>query len=106
MNWTVLLLGFVLAVAVGAVLVALLATLKPAWPKRRRILIAATFLPGVTLVATFALMILIWSAKPAVGGDMHDLALRAVAAYGAIFTATALAGGVAGVMLARMRRRA
>lgn len=100
-----LLIGFLLAAVMGAGIAALLASLRPDWPQSRRLGIAAAFLPLVTVIATAAMMLVIRSARPASGGDMHDLALRAVAAYGAMFTALALVGGLAGALLARSRRR-
>lgn len=101
-----LLIGFLLAGVMGAGLGALLASLRPQWPDGRRMLLAASFLPLVTVVATVVMMLVVQSAKPAGGGgDMHDLALRAVAAYGAIFTAIAFVGGLAGALLTRARRR-
>ena len=97
--------GFLLAAVMGTGLAALLRSLRPNWSNRRRMTLAASFLPLVTVIATVAMMLVIRSARPATGGDMHDLALRAVAAYGAMFTALALVGGLAGALLARSRRR-
>ena len=99
------LIGFSLAVVMGAGLGALLASLRPQWRDGPRLLVAASFLPLVTLATTVAAILFIASAKPAGGGDMHDLAIRAVAAYGAIFFGIAFAGGLTGALLTRARRR-
>lgn len=104
MDFKMLLIGFLLAAVMGAGIAALLAALRPSWPQSRRLVIAASFLPLVTVIATVAMMLVIRSARPASGGDMHDLALRAVATYGAMFTAWAFVGGFAGALLARSRR--
>ena len=105
MTWSFLLIGFALAVFMGAALVSLLATLKPQWTTRRRQLTAASILPAVTAVATLLGIWFISSAEHGQGQTMEDLAVSALATIGGGFTALALVGGLIGAGLAGRRRR-
>jgi hypothetical protein len=105
MTWSFLLIGFALAVFMGAALVSLLATLKPQWTTRRRQLTAASILPAVTAVATLLGIWFISSAEHGQGQTMEDLAISALATIGGGFTALALVGGLVGAGLAGRRRR-
>ena len=105
MTWSFLLIGFALAVFMGAALVSLLATLKPQWTTRRRQLTAASILPAVTAVATLLGIWFISSAEHGQGQTMEDLAVSALATIGGGFTALALVGGLVGAGLAGRRRR-
>ena len=105
MTWSFLLIGFALAVFMGAALVSLLATLKPQWTTRRRQLTAASILPAVTAVATLLGIWFISSAEHGQGQTMEDLAVSALATVGGGFTALALVGGLVGAGLAGRRRR-
>ena len=104
MNWTFALIGFALAVFMGAALVSLLATLRPQWTARRRRLTAASILPVITGVAT---LLGIWFVSTAEHGQtqtMEDLAIAGLAAIGGGFTILALVGGLIGASLAGRRR--
>lgn len=104
MNWTMVLIGFSLAVLMGAGIAALLAQLRPDWTARRRGLVAAAFLPGVTLVATLLGLVWIWSQEDPGGGDMRDLAASLIATVGLGFTLLAFFGGLIGALLAQHKR--
>ena len=106
MNWPMIMIGFALAVVMGAGLSALLANLRPQWSKRRRILIAAGFLPAVTLTATAMLVAAYLATSSGQGGDMRDLAAASLAAIGGLFALLALVGGMVGASLAQKRRGA
>lgn len=98
-----IMVGFALAVLMGAGLRALFTTLKPDWPMRKRVLMAAMVLPAITLVALGLVLLLLLATRPAGGSDMHDLALRAVASVGALLTLTAFVGSLAGAWLSQLR---
>ena len=104
MNWTFLLIGFALAVFMGAGLVSLFATLRPQWSFQRRILTAASILPGITLVATLLGILFISTSEHGQGEKMEDLAIAALGTIGGGFTLLALAGGLIGAALAGRRR--
>ena len=104
MNWTIVLIGFSLAVLMGAGVVALLAQMRPEWSPRRRGLIAASVLPCVTIVASLLGLAWIWSLPDAGGGDMRDLAASAVATVGLGFALLAFVSGLIGAALAQHRR--
>jgi hypothetical protein len=99
-----ILIGFSLAVLMGAGLSSLLAQLKADWSRRRRVFTAASVLPGVTVVATLIGMLWIWSLEEPAGGNMHDLAAAALAALGFGFASLAFIGGLIGAALAQHRR--
>jgi hypothetical protein len=105
MNWTFILIGFALAVFMGAALASLLATLRPQWTAWRRQVLAASALPAITIVATLLGILLISTAEHGQGQTMEDLALAALATIGGGFTLLALFGGLVGATLARRRRR-
>lgn len=105
MNWTFLLIGFALAVFMGAALVSLFATLRPEWSAQRRQLTAAAILPAITAAATVLGILFITTAEHGAGETMEDLAIRALAAIGGGFTLLALVGGLIGARLAGRRRR-
>ena len=104
MNWTIVLIGFSLAVLMGAGVAALLAQMGPEWSSRRRGLVAASALPAVTLVATLLGLIWIWSLHDPGGGNMRDLAASLIAAVGLGATILAFFGGLVGALLAQHRR--
>ena len=104
MNWTLVLVGFSLAVLMGAGVAALLAQLRPAWSMRKRGLVAASMLPGVTLFATLLGLLWIWSLDDPGGGNMRDLAAGAIATVGLGFTLLGFFGGLLGALLAQHRR--
>lgn len=106
MNWSFALIGFGLAVFMGAALVALLTTVRPEWSRLRQQLIAASILPFVTIVATGAGILFVSTAEHGQGETMEDLAISALVAIGGGFALLALAGGLVGAGLAgRSRRR-
>lgn len=102
MNWTLVLIGFALAVFVGSALVSLLITVRPDWTSRRRRLTAASALPVVTAAGTL-LVILLVEAR-AENENMRDLALAAVVTIGGGFTLLAWVGGLIGATLTSRRR--
>ena len=104
MNMTLLLVGFSLAVLMGAGLASLFATLKPEWSDRRRLLMAATVLPAITAVATLLGILLISATDHGQRESMEDLAVAAVARIGGGFVAIALVGGLLGAALSGRRR--
>ena len=104
MNWTIILIGFSLAVLMGAGLASLLVQLKPDWSARRRGLTSASVLPVITLVATLLGLLWIWSLDDPGGGDMRDLAAAAVATVGLGFALIGFIGGLLGALLSQRRR--
>jgi hypothetical protein len=105
MTWSFLLIGFALAVFMGAALVSLLASLKPEWAPRRRQLAAASILPIITAIATLLGIWFVSTAEHGQGQTMEDLAIAGVATLGGGFTALALIGGLIGAALAGRRHR-
>ena len=105
MNWSFLLIGFAIAVFAGSALVSLLVTVRPEWSERRRRLIAASFLPAVTLAATILAILLVAASGRRQSGNMHDLAIRALAVLGGGFALLAWIGGLVGATLTSRRRR-
>lgn len=104
MNWTLIMVGFSLAVLMGAGLAALLAQLRPDWSARRRGLLAASVLPAVTLIATLLALLWISSLDEAGGGNMRNLAAAAIATVGLGFTLLGFFGGLLGALLSQHRR--
>ena len=104
MNWTLVGMGFAMAVLMGAGLVSLLATIRPGWSRRRRQLTAASVLPIVTAMATLLGILFIARANHGQSERMEDLAITAIATFGAGFVVLALVGGLVGAMLAGRRR--
>ena len=105
MNWTLLLIGFALAVLMGAGLASLLTTIRPQWSDLRRRLVAASILPAITAIATLLGILFISTAEHGESQSMEDLAIAAVATIGGGFTLLALVGGVIGAMLSGRRHR-
>jgi hypothetical protein len=105
MNWFFLLIGFALAVFMGAALVSLLATMRPQWSAGRRQMTAASVLPAISAVATLLGIWFISTAEHGQGERMADSAVAALAMIGGGFTLLALVGGVVGASLAQRRRR-
>ena len=103
MNWTILLIGFSLAVLMGAGLASLLAQMRPEWSARRRGLVAASVLPCVTLVATILALLWIWTLEEPGSGNMRDLAAGMIAPVGLGFTLLGFFGGLIGALLAQHR---
>jgi L-lactate permease len=101
MNWTLLLIGFALAVFMGSALVSLLVTVRPDWTSRRRRLTAASVLPAITALGTLLIVVLV--AQRADNESMRDLALSAVATIGGGFTLLAWVGGLIGATLTSRR---
>ena len=105
MNWSFALIGFALAVFMGAALVSFLAAIRPQWTALRRRLTAASVLPAVTVLATLAAIVFVSTAEHGQGQTMEDLAIVALATIGGGFALLALAGGLIGAGLAGRRRR-
>jgi hypothetical protein len=105
MNWTLVLIGFSLAVLMGAGLASLLATLRPEWSVRRRALTAASVLPAITAVATLLGLLFVAAAARGQDARMAELAIAAVLMGGGGFTLLALLGGLVGAGVAGRGRK-
>jgi hypothetical protein len=104
MDTTLLLIGFAIAVLMGAGLVSLLTTMRPKWSARRRQLTAASVLPAITIVATLLGILFISTADHGASAEMEELAIAALATIGGILTLLSLAGSLIGAVLAGRRR--
>jgi hypothetical protein len=104
MNWTLVLIGFALAVFMGSALVSLFATIRPAWSPRRKRLTAASVLPAITAVATLLGILFIATAGRTQDKQMVDLAISALGTVGGGFTLLAWLGGLVGATLTSRRR--
>ena len=104
MNWTLIVVGFSLALVMGAGFAALLSQLRPHWSARRRALTAASVLPAVTILATAIALAWIRGLPEAQGGNMRDLASAAVMTIGGMFTLLAFGAGLVGAALMQRRR--
>jgi hypothetical protein len=102
-NITLILIGFSLAVLMGAGLASLFRRVKPEWSIRRRQLTAASVLPAVTLVATLLGIVLISLTDHGEAESMESLAIAAVATVGGGFVVIALIGGLIGATLSGRR---
>lgn len=105
MDWTLVLIGFALAVFMGSALVSLFATIRPQWSARRRRLTAASILPAITTIATLLGILFVKSAAHDPSGNMVDLAMSALAAIGGGFTLLAWLGGLVGATLTSRRHK-
>jgi hypothetical protein len=105
MNWTLVLIGFALAVFMGSALVSLLATIRPQWSARRRRLTAASVLPAITLAATLLVIVFVAVGDHGLDDHMEDLAIAALGAIGGGFTLLAWLGGLVGATLTGRRHR-
>ena len=104
MKLTFILIAFALSVLMGASFAALLAQMRPGWNARRRMVIAASALPLVTVVATLLGILFIVTQAGDVEDGMRDLAVAAVGMLGGVFTSIAFGGGLVGAALAQHRR--
>ena len=102
---TLVLVGFALAVLMGAGLTSLLVTVRPEWSDRSRRLTAAAVLPAITAVATLLGLLFIATGEHGQSDRMEQLALLAMGAIGGGFTLVALVGGLIGAFLTGRRRR-
>ena len=96
-------IGFALAVLMGAGMVALLAGLRPEWSRRKRAFIAASVLPAITAVGTILVLIFILAGNYDATGQMRDLATAALLTLGGGFVALAFVGGLIGATLGSWR---
>src|SRR6185295_11744141 len=99
MNTTLVLIGFAMAVLMGAGLTSLLTTLRPEWSVRRRRLVAASVLPAITAVATLLGLLFITTANHGQSERTEHLALAALATIGGGFTLLALIGSLIGAFV-------
>ena len=104
MNWSLLFIAFALAVIMGMAFAALLAQLRPQWSARRRMFVAASWLPGIVILLTLIGLAVILLSGPGAGENMKDLALAATASMGAFFAFLGFIGGLVGASLARRKR--
>jgi len=105
MNWSMLFIAFALAVIMGMAFSAFLIQMRPQWSPRKRMLVAASWLPGVVILLTIAGLIVVQFSGPGTGENMKDLALAATIAIGGIFAVLGFAGGLVGAALADRKRR-
>ena len=75
MNITLMLIGFSLAVLMGAGLASLFATVKPDWSDKRRRLTAAAILPTITALATLLGILLISTGEHRKSGEMENIVI-------------------------------
>jgi hypothetical protein len=104
MNWTLVLIGFALAVFMGSALVSLFATIRPEWSARRKRLTAASVLPAITAIATLLGIFFIATAGRTQDKQMLELAISALGSIGGSFTLLAWIGGLVGATLTSRRR--
>jgi hypothetical protein len=104
MNYTFVLIGFALAVFMGAGIVSLVTMLRPQWSALRQQLTAASVLPAITAVATGLGVLFISTADHGQSETMEDLAIAALATFGAGAVLLAFVGGLIGATLAGRRR--
>jgi len=104
MDWTLVLIGFALAVFMGSELVSLFATIRPEWSARRKRLTAASILPAVTAIATLLGILFIATAGRPQDKQMLNLAISALVTIGGGFTLLAWIGGLVGATLTSRRR--
>jgi cytosine/uracil/thiamine/allantoin permease len=105
MNWSFLLIAFLLAVIMGAAFAALLAQIRPQWSSGRRRFAAALALPCVTLLVTLVGVAVVLNSDPETGENMKDRALVAATTLGGFFAVLAFVGGLVGAAIAQKRRR-
>jgi hypothetical protein len=105
MNWSMLFIAFALAVIMGLASSALLIQLRPQWSPRKRMLVAASWLPAVVILLTLVGLVIVHMSGPGVHEGMRDLAFKATAVLGAVFAVIGFAGGLAGAALANRKRR-
>ncbi|MEO6224369.1 MAG: hypothetical protein ABIO80_00735 [Sphingomicrobium sp.] len=103
MNWTLILIGFSLALLMGAGLASLLAQLRPQWSPRRRALTAASALPAATIIAVVIALLWIRTLPEPPGGNMRDLATAAVLTIGGLFALLGFVAGLAGAAIVQRR---
>ena len=104
MNFAFVLIAFALAVLMGASFAALLAQMRPGWTARRRMVVAASALPAITIVATLLGILFISTQADGAEEGMRDLAVAAVGTLGGFFAFVAFGGGLVGAALAQHRR--
>ena len=104
MNWTFVLLAFALAVLMGAAFTTLLAQLRPEWSPKRRMVIGASALPLITVIATMLGIGFVTGSSHDAGETMEDLAVRAILTIGGGFALLAFLGGLVGGAFAQRRR--
>ena len=105
MNWSMLFIAFALAVIMGLASSALLLQLRPQWSPRKRMLVAASWLPAVVILLTLVGLAVVHMSGPGVHEGMRDLAFRATAILGAVFAVLGFTGGFVGAALAKRKRR-
>jgi MFS family permease len=105
MNWTLVLIGFAIAVIMGSALVSLFVTIRPEWSERRKRLTAASILPAITAIATLLGVLFISTGSHGQSEHVETLAINALAWIGGGFTLVAWIGGLVGATLTSRRRR-
>lgn len=101
MNTTFILIAFSLAVLMGASFAALLAQIRRGWTTRKRLLVAASVLPLITIAAVALGTAFILAEADTANDDMRDLAVAAILRLGGFFAILAFAGSLAGAALAQ-----
>jgi hypothetical protein len=102
MVWALVAAGLFLAAFMGAALASLLTTIRPEWPRRRRLLTAATVLPAITLVAGLCVALL---GAVTADSSMRSAIFLIVLIWSAAFAGLGFAGGLIGAMMSFSARR-
>ena len=89
----------------GLAFSALLIQMRPQWSPRKRMLVAASWLPAVVILLTLVGMVVVHLSGPGVHEGMRDLAFKATATLGAVFAVIGFAGSLVGAALANRKRR-
>jgi hypothetical protein len=105
MNWSMLFIAFALAVIMGLAFSALLLQLRPKWSARKRMLVAASWLPAVVILTTLVGLAVVRTSGSGVHEGMRDLAFKTMATLGVAFALLGFVGGLIGAALANRRRR-
>src|SRR5690242_21552501 len=98
MNWTLVLIGFALAVFMGSALVSLFATVRPEWSARRKRLTAASILPAISSIAILLGVLFVKGAAHDESGNMVDVAVAALLTIGGGYPLLAWFGGLVGAI--------
>jgi hypothetical protein len=101
MIWALLAAGFFVAATMGAAVASLLTTIRPEWPRKRRLLTAASVLPAITLVAGLGVAILGCSTS---GPMMRGAIFLVILAWAAGFALLGFVGGFLGALTSARAR--
>lgn len=102
MLWALFAAGFFLAATMGAALASLFTTIRPEWRRKRRLLTAASVLPGITLVAGLALAVFVYATGEAM---MRSALFIVILAWAAGFAILGFVGGILGALTSFRARK-